>query len=200
MATSVAASPLFKLPAELRLRIYEYALKNEKGTNRISWAEDFCEIARDNGIPEPALLFTCKAVREEAVQTYYTVNRFCVIAKDCHPAAHVLMARKKVFLQTMGLDVTKIAVEYRTTGLKNFQNLLLWLRYLHQGEKIGHCSQAARKSGSTHEKIIMAIRFMASLTQIAEDMSGRPWADVEKIITGLRSGLIAMDEQWKVDA
>lgn len=42
---------LFRIPPELRNRIYEYALHLEDGV---------CEVSEELGIPELALLMTCK--------------------------------------------------------------------------------------------------------------------------------------------
>jgi hypothetical protein len=200
MATSVAASPLFKLPAELRLRIYEYALRSDKPAYVGFYRKNgHCTVTRANGIPEPALLFTCKAVREEAIKTFYTVNVFGATVENCHPAAHIIMARKKAILQAMGMDVTKIAVQTSQFGLKNFQNLMLWLQYIHQGGMIPSVTYAT-SIVSRKAKLRSTARFMSSLTNIATAMRGSPWAEVENIIKGLRLGLIAFDDEWQEDA
>lgn len=90
LATSIAASPLFKLPPELRLRIYEYAV--------YSCEDQLCEVTRKDGIPELALLFTCKTVRAKAIPVFYTVNTFRIAIESYHAAVQVLTARKKAAL------------------------------------------------------------------------------------------------------
>lgn len=88
---------MFKLPTELRLRIYEYAVyRGEDG---------LCKITRKDGIPEPALLFTCKAIRAEAIAVFYTVNIFHTIMEFYHPAVLILMPRKKDALIAAGINI-----------------------------------------------------------------------------------------------
>jgi hypothetical protein len=198
MATSVAASPLFKLSAELRLQIYEYVMESDRNTFSMNGEKGCCRATRADGIPEPALLFTCKAVREEAIQTFYTVNIFAAVVEDCHPAAHVLMARKKVVLQAMGMDTTKIEVRNSSDLGKNFQNLILWLQHVHQGDMIPS-TWAATRFSSAKMKLATTARFIHSFINIAKAMRGSPWAEDEKILRDLRGGLIAFDVKWKED-
>lgn len=119
-AISIAASPLFKLPAELRLRIYEYALYSDN--------DGLCEVTRKHGIPEPALLFTCKAVRDESVTLFYKVNSIRLVAESYHPAVHNLIARKVAAIRTAGMHLGGLEIEIFTVGRRNFQNLTLWVQ------------------------------------------------------------------------
>jgi hypothetical protein len=93
--SSIADSPLFKLPPELRLRIYEYAVYSEDDDGK-------CKVTREHGIPEPPLLFTCKTVRGEAISSFYSVNNFHNIVELLHPATIVLTMRKKNSLLAQG--------------------------------------------------------------------------------------------------
>jgi hypothetical protein len=88
----IAQFPLFsKLPAELRLKIYQYALYPED-------KDGFYDVTRTNGIPEPPLLFTSKAIRNEAIEIFYRKNRFKLIMPSWDPAAEVLIMRKEKML------------------------------------------------------------------------------------------------------
>ncbi|CAK3876675.1 Hypothetical predicted protein [Lecanosticta acicola] len=76
--TSADMCPFFELPAELRNRIYEYALY-EPGE---IWLERYCNHPRNrlsalaHPIRFPALLQTSKQVREEASGIWYSCARF----------------------------------------------------------------------------------------------------------------------------
>lgn len=73
LPTSVAKSPLFKLPPELRIQIYEYAARMEPqqfrdfmpGASR-DWAKNDAVY----GVRERALLATCRIIRTEAMATF----------------------------------------------------------------------------------------------------------------------------------
>lgn len=43
-------------------------------------------------------------------------------------------------------------------------------------------------------------KFLDSLFRIAEGMEDRPWADVERVLNGLRGRLTALNKEWKLDA
>ena len=57
-------SPLHRLPSELRLQIYNTALRHEK------------PIALSRACGTPALAQTCRQIRDETLLTYYSVNTF----------------------------------------------------------------------------------------------------------------------------
>ena len=66
LPSSVAQSPLFQLPPELRTMIYRFALDT---------GEDI-EITESHGIPEPALLSVSKIVRSESYKVFYIENKY----------------------------------------------------------------------------------------------------------------------------
>lgn len=88
-SSSIDHSPLFTLARELRDKIYEYA---------VNCGDDdgICTVTRRRGIPEPPLLFTCKVIREEALEVFYSINSFRagLLRDDLHPAGKLLLLRK----------------------------------------------------------------------------------------------------------
>lgn len=187
-ATTTPASLLLKLPAELRLQIYEYALYIDD--------DGVCEVTRNGGIPEPALLFTCKTVRDEGIAVFYSVNTVCLIAESFHPGVHNLIASKVAAFKTAGVNLKKLDVEICAIGKRNFRNLIAWVQFLHSGKTMNP-SLAVPQVAAAMEPEPM---FVDSLFRIAEGMRQRPWADVDRVINGLRGGLIALNEEWKEDA
>jgi hypothetical protein len=95
--TSIVNSPLFKLSAELRLRIYEYAVYSDN--------DGIYTVTRTYGIPESPLLFTCKIIREEAISSFYGVNNFQILVEKVHPAACIIIIRKRKSLEAQGVLV-----------------------------------------------------------------------------------------------
>lgn len=95
---SIADSPLFRLPPELRNRIYEYAV--------LSPGDPMININEDNGIPEPSLLASCKTTRREAIGIFYSpsFNDVRMTIDSFHPAMVIIWARKRIVLaQQYGL-------------------------------------------------------------------------------------------------
>jgi hypothetical protein len=71
-------SPLFNLPAELRMGIYPLVFQNPHGT------ADFGRLPAKHHL---ALLQTCRRILLEAEDIYYTLHRFIY---NCGPAKHTL--------------------------------------------------------------------------------------------------------------
>lgn len=63
-----SASPLLRLPAELRNRIYELALTRQGPRKMIK--------AWDRPGRQPGLTRTCRAIRAEALPIFYSINEF----------------------------------------------------------------------------------------------------------------------------
>ena len=185
IAPSVAESPLFKLPAELRLRIYEYAL--------YSHDDGLCTVTRASGIPEPALLLTCKAIRKECIAVFYTVNIFQTVSSTYNYAVHFMMEGKKTALAMAGMDVGRLVVRDYVSGRRqHLEALTLWLKLVHMGRlPIPHLQHWPHECMWSE-----ALGFLESLFMIAKGMEAAPWADVEAIIVNIREGLIAIQERW----
>lgn len=83
--SSVAESPLFKLPPELRTMIYRFALIDDQEI----------AITESGGFPEPELLSVCKTVRSEAYKVFYYENIFCCVVEHFSPVTLLLAGRRE---------------------------------------------------------------------------------------------------------
>jgi hypothetical protein len=190
---SVARSPFFtKFQPEIRLQIYKYALfiANDDG---------YCVVTKEKGIPEPPLLLTCKAIRKEAIETFYHQNWFLLVLKDWDPAADVLMTRKTRLLGFNELDFLQHCDEGR-----RWANLLKWLRFYHAGEAHALGPQPSKKmfpSEGGDRPMIGPAKwgFIDSMFKIVAAMKEKPWEEARKIIEGLRIGLYVLEPGWGVD-
>jgi hypothetical protein len=92
---SIADSPLFKLPAELRLRIYvDVVYSDDNGE---------CKVTRKHGIREAQILLTSKVIREEAISLFYTLNSFRLVEGNSQAADFAMVQRKKRSLEAQGV-------------------------------------------------------------------------------------------------
>jgi hypothetical protein len=178
--SSVAHSPLFKLPRELRDYIYEYA---------------FCDppliVTKHGGIPEPALLFTCNIIRDEAILAFYGREKRLVLFVDSYnPAVLRLWYMKQIHLKrSHGFLPSNI--NHRHVGIRNWNNLkrTLQLRHAHKIKPF-----KSRPPGSpryTDEKF-----FIVGLFTMAEEMEDRSWEAVEIVLDMLRPGLVKLHQDW----
>jgi hypothetical protein len=79
---SCASAPLLRLPPEIRNIIYKCALYLDDG---------ICEVDVATGIPEPALLLTCKEIRREAIGIFYSTNDVRLVIDSYSPSIPILM-------------------------------------------------------------------------------------------------------------
>lgn len=180
---SVASSRLFKLPPELRLRVYEYTL----------CSEDRVEITKDQGIPEPALLLTCKTIRDEAIMSFYNQNRFNLIVRSYDPAVSTLWGTKLRHLPGSYRQASKNSNNYHT-GPRLWSNLKLSLRLRHSGKLL--IKSRIKLPGSTKysdEKF-----FIAGLFRAVGTMRGEGWEEVDSVLEMLRPGLVKFNTEWSL--
>jgi hypothetical protein len=125
LPNSVAGSPLFGLPPEIRNIIYRFA----------PIADDDLVVTKTHGIPEAALLSVNKLVRSETYKLFYAENVFtCVVFSfDCAPL--VLACRKfSGSLQFSNINIYD-AVTIVVTGnssARNWKNLVTWAHCCHR--------------------------------------------------------------------
>jgi hypothetical protein len=142
-SSSVAHSPLFKLPRELRDYIYEYSFCSLYVT--LPDGIRGIEVTKRAGIPEPALLLTSKILREEAATLFYGHRRLVISINSYDPAVMLLWKQKRRRLaQAYGPAFSPSVYCYRHTGLRKWDNLKMALR-LHLADRV-HGLQAAAPS------------------------------------------------------
>jgi hypothetical protein len=109
-----ASAPFLRLPPEVRNRIYKYALRLEIG---------ICEVNETTGFPQPALLFTCKDIRREAIAILYSVNTIRPVIESYSPSMPIFMHKERLAVLTKyGYKIP--AAEASTEGLARWRNLL----------------------------------------------------------------------------
>jgi hypothetical protein len=123
-ASAVTHSPLFKLPRELRDYIYEYAFCN--GRHRLL-------VTKVGGIPEPALLLTCKIIRDEAVMLFYGRRRLKLIINSYDPAVMKLWLLKHQRL-SRAYNLDPAIPSFRHIGPRNWDNLMTFLQLRHSNQ------------------------------------------------------------------
>jgi len=125
LPSSVANSPLFKLPPELRNMIYRYAI--------ISNTE--LPISKSHGIPEAPLLQVNKLIRSETYELFYLENKFTCVVHNYDPASLMLSHRRWQALYqipgtSLNADTGTISIDLQ--GNRNWDNLVAWFRFVHE--------------------------------------------------------------------
>lgn len=169
-------SRLLNLPGELRNLIYEYA----------TYTDVKCQITKANGIPEPALLMTCKRIRKEAMCIYYASNTAVLESIAFDAAAERLYFRKyEVLLTDHDFELATPGMKF--AGPPNWTNLKGRLRSYHGGHSFVTSSDTRLPPA-----LIVAFGMMRAVMA----MQARPWEEVESILESLRAGLVAIDSIW----
>lgn len=171
----------WKLPPELRTRIYEYAL----------YQPGWCLLTKQHGIPEPALLLTCKFTRKEALGIFYAETNFRVDAPAFDPALYKMFARKDKIHPSYNHAVVSVYMDPLLP--RHWQNLLAWLERHHAG----NLPQPWLHGNFTLRFTVQEAGFIASLFAITSGLRERSWSEVEAVLVGLHSGLRALHGEWR---
>lgn len=182
-ALSVAWSPLFKLPPELRNYIYEFAVN-------LSDKYGYRKVTKEAGIPEPPLLSTCKAIRKEAIGIFYANNKFRVDVHDFDPAVYHLFVRKDKTLSSYNCRIGILHMD--PDRHRRWGNLLRWLRQHHAG------NIPRPRFGLTFMRrfSVLEMVFIETLFMITSGSRGRPWDEVRVVLMGLHYGLRGINVGW----
>lgn len=178
---SVDRSPLFGLPRELRDMIYEYTFCSSTAIR----------ITKQAGIPEPALLLTCKIIRDEAIASFYSPGRLILIMDSYDPAVMLLWDSKSLCL-ARDHNLRGVTPRYQRHGPRDWNNLKRSLQLHH--DVVLRSRIEGRAPGSdryTEEKA-----FIGALLDVAFRMRCQTWEVVEGVLDKLRLGLIKLHNEW----
>lgn len=191
---SPASVPLLRLPPELRNTIYEYALRLDDGA---------CIVSDTAGIPESALLITCKRIRREAIGIFYTINELHMIVDSCSPSVPILVKQKAVAM----FKQYHCHINFPTLflrGPQRWRNLVSWLRATHADprEIRSICAIASDLDKKPHSPLsrnrAKEMAIVAGLFKMVVSMQGVQWEEVEEALKLLRYGLVRYDSEWNV--
>ena len=193
---SSASSPFMKLAAELRNTIYEYALYLDDGV---------IEVSETAGIPEPALLLTCKDIRREAIGVFYSINTIKLLIDSYSPAMPLLMHKKQEAI--LWQYQYKITVsDVRLDGPSDWRNLLAWLRHYHEADgavafALSALGPPLGTRGHKPEATLLAkeLTVIAGLFDMVSHLDGMEWDSFEGTLGMFRYALAVFDEMWDYD-
>ena len=176
LPSAAAQCYFWKLPPELRIHIYEYAL----------YQPDWVTVAKQHGIPEPALLLACKLTRKEPFGIFYASTLFRVDTPAFDPKIYNLFAREDKTHASYDRRVVGVYIDPR--GPRHWRNLLKWLK----GHHAGNLPRPWLYNNFTLRFSAQERSFIASLFAITTGLRGRSWLEVEAVLAGLHIGLRAL--------
>lgn len=184
MLESVAKSPLFDLPPEIRNTIYRYVLVK---TRNIA-------ITKSRGIPEPALLLVSKLVRSETYELFYIENKFKCVVIQFDPACIMLANRRWSALSRIPgtiLDpiINGLALDLR--GRRNWKNLVAWFRFVHQ---VTCCGRPARPHDDDAEESLMS-----GLFETLMHGPGMTASALDFLLQSMRPTFVKLHQDWGKD-
>ena len=142
---------LLELPAEMRNRIYQYAL-----------IDSDCVTLTHENCTQPALLRTCRQTRTEASGIFYSANKFQLEA--CSPLRTRGLPQVQHWLWTIpGREEFDVKVKC----IVEWEPFMCWLQLIHRG--------------AIHVKRVYAgyqslDRLLKEALSIARDYKGLPWS------------------------
>jgi len=183
LLNSVAESPLFNLPPELRTMIYRFALVTDEEV----------AITEADGIPEPALLSTSKIIRSETYNVFYFENDFCCDVQQFNPAT-LLMADRKVTLHDLSVGIAKPGISLKQGhDQRNWGNLVMWLRECLEGR----CQSMGLAVDGVHEDV--EIKLIGGLFRVLINDTEMDLWRLDVLLKHMRPTLVALHSEWGED-
>ncbi|KAK5738924.1 hypothetical protein LTR17_005650 [Elasticomyces elasticus] len=175
---------LFKIPGELRNRIYEYVLVSR-----------YAIPISAEGPGEPSLLRVCKGIRAEARSIYYGTNDFRLVMRNFDGAAFTPFARqfRSYECQHYGRLAKTGAVKFQMLGAPSWANLMRWSKDI-------YCGQAMEPDLSGPEDPNEHI--VGAVLQIINDLQYKVvggWPAVEKVLQAMHRALKGTNSPWGKD-
>lgn len=178
---ATVSSPLFKLPGELRNRIYRYALHSPKQPLELTpsnWAEH-----------QPSLLRVSTQLRAEALPIFYLENFFSTEVRDW--SARVQTKLHDLYV-SHGLRLPHR--KHYFVGEPNWGNLAEWLRAVFEGRSAGVSDCVGKQRGM--ERKIVGIMFLLAKQKAKGCKCERRWRELEKVLLAQRELLGMGDPRW----
>ena len=183
---SVATSPLFKLPPEIRNMIYRYAIVTKARVR----------ITKSSGIPEPALLSTCKILRSEACAIVYLENTFRCEVRDHDPASLSLAYRKFKNAKNLGVSsqhVSSVQIEVCRRGSRNWKNLIAWYHSCLQRTCCGVLQLEHEQRADAEERLLVGVfKIVCSSPKMTS-------SELDFVLESLRPVLVELRQDWGKD-
>lgn len=168
---TVQQSKQLSLPPELRTAIFEYALIEE----------DEIEITRQ--LRQPALLQTSRQMRGETLPMWYLRNSFYSKIRNCDA---LLNTRFHTHIWDSGLVGVQVATRIHGRG-RDWANLVKWCEYVWRH---GRARVLMDEDMDGDEAVVAAAH------DVAENYSGKPWAECEEALKTLHFVVSRLDRSW----
>ncbi|KAK3686675.1 hypothetical protein LTR37_019606 [Vermiconidia calcicola] len=166
---------LLALPGELRNKIWRYTLVEPVKIN-----------VTTTGPGDPAVIRTCKSVRNEARAIYYRENDFRLHVRNYNGAAFLPF----FYQYARWPKVTRSQVFFSMTGLPNWDNLVAWLKS--SDTSVGTVPDLDNPKSSIEHIVGGAMR-------IVDAMKYLPWQYKEEALQGFYQGLKGTCSRWVKD-
>lgn len=178
---------LLKLPAELRIWIYEYALIEKT------------IIAVIRSFKQPGLLSTCRQIRKEAAQTWYQSNKFVAVVKDCDTSLYrgfVLHLRQVTSYRVAFTSTFRISPNFYTS-VSLWTNLEDHCRAVWTSPQVLFPVPTVEKRG-LGLKEYYAVFECAQRIAFRANKRGVPWEECKEQLRALREVAGFVNDLWRV--
>ncbi|KAK4496542.1 hypothetical protein PRZ48_012522 [Zasmidium cellare] len=183
---------LWKLPGELRNRIYRYVLlkpEDAAGNDRI--------IVDATGYDRPGVVSTCKQIRKETLKIFYSENAFHIEVINYNSSTLLRWEShlKPMRMQERGHLFVSVHLEDEVGW---WANLLLWLQRFHE-RKVRTRALAPEQVLKVFNSKDAGTHLMGAMFMTVDEFRDQPWQRIEKHIQNFRPALIAVQEPWSKD-
>lgn len=193
--TSVATSPLFRLPAELRNRIYEYVLDSKPRTasSVIRNILEELQFTAEYNVAETALLAVCRSVRHEAMGYFLprTPYKILVVALGNVEPFEIWERRLQSIFWKHDSESDDTGSEYMSTpSLEVLNKGAKWL------ESAQLCFHNGDEDAQTETFVARMVLMRCAIVKVDRQASRKPWDPLEGM-SSMYGRLARGKNEWK---
>ncbi|KAK5111964.1 hypothetical protein LTR85_011711 [Meristemomyces frigidus] len=172
-------SPLLALPAELRSRIWEYAVV----------APYVIDIVVGETRPPP-LVALCRQVRKETASMWYDSNIFACEVHDCDGTVAIAWARH---MKKYDKGDEERPFYHWYSGQANWPNMMVWAKELYDNDAyFEDIAEFAARPPADHWDVITSVHAIIGLAKKGK----APWEQAERTLQLLHFAVTATDREW----
>lgn len=177
--------PFFRLPGELRNKIYRYVILQNTPI-----------LVNSAGYQRSGLMSVSKQARSETVSIFYSENRFRSDVSE-YNSDNLLQFVRRLSATERQRETDHKTLLWPRDSTPNWRNLMIWLQRWYNRERFyGFRPPNDIALGRTEYAKEIAL---GGLFVLVTELRDLPWARVEKMLLDQRPILVSTDERWGKD-
>lgn len=203
-AAPVQTSPLLKLPAELRNRIYEYAIEPKPRVASLRTRKTYnvamkhtMRFTAEFGMLEPALLATCRTIRHEAMAEFRAHRPYKLVVSALGSDENELLSWRKRLSFLLNQSDTQASSQLDECDTPNLSTWICAIRWLQRMQGVFSHDRSVREMNK--EFAGQEVALLCAVSKLTRDPMREPWDVVKGGSLDINTLIYGVQRSWRRD-